>query len=44
MLSIMIGVAGSLALKQTGIVCAISNDMSSRVVSLETSRHCLCNQ
>ena len=39
--SIMIGVAGQLALKQAGIVCAINNDRSSRVVSLEASRHCL---
>ena len=44
MQSIMIGVVGQLALKQAGIVCAINNDRSSRVVSLEASRHCLCNQ
>ena len=25
------------------LLCAISNDTSSRVVSLEASRHCLCS-
>ena len=44
MQSIMIGVAGEFALKQADIVCAINNDRSSRVVSLEASKYCLCNQ
>ena len=41
MQSILLDVAGQLALKQAGIVCAVNNDRSRRAVSLEASRHCL---